>query len=54
MHLVGAVFALLGAWMIVAVPVALLVGRFLRVGSERRPAPAAHPLPDDSFGSTAA
>ncbi len=54
MHLLGVVLAVLGAWLTLAVPVALLVGRFLRVGSERTRTTAVQPIPRDSFGSTAA
>jgi hypothetical protein len=54
MHLLGIVLVVLGAWLILAVPAALVVGRFLRVGSERRPSTAARPTSRDSFDSTAA
>jgi hypothetical protein len=36
MHLLETVFALLGAWMILSVPVALLMGRFLRMANQHR------------------
>ncbi len=53
MHLAGVVLTVLGAWLILAMPTALLVGRFLRVGSERGQA-TAEPISNDSFGSSAA
>ena len=53
-HLLGVVVAVLGAWLILAVPVALVVGRFLRVGSERAPSTAAQAMSRDSLGGTAA
>jgi hypothetical protein len=54
MHLLGVVLAVLGAWLVLAVPVALVVGRLMRVGSERARTPIAQPVPRDSLGSTAA
>ena len=53
MHLVGVVLVVFGAWMLLAVPVALVAGRFLRAGSERRPPTAAGQVPHDSFGTAA-
>lgn len=56
MHLLGAVLALLGAWMILSVPIALLMGRFLLVANRRTvgTCTVAQPVPHGSFGSTAA
>ncbi len=46
MHLVNTVLVVLGAWLLLAVPVALLMGRFLRAGERlaatRDPSGAAH------------
>ncbi len=54
MHLLGTLLAVLGAWMILSVPIALLAGRFLRVASTPPVPRAVRPVPHDSFGSTAA
>ena len=53
MHLVGVVFTVLGLWLVLAVPAALVAGRFLRVGNEREHAAPAEQILDDSYRSTA-
>ncbi len=53
MHLLETVFALLGAWLMLSVPVALLMGRFLRIANQNRPAGATQ-ASENSFRSSAA
>ncbi len=54
MHLLGALLAVLGAWMILSVPVALLAGRFLRVASAAQARASAQPDTRESLRSSAA
>ncbi len=54
MHLLGALLAVLGAWMILSVPAALVAGRFLRVASAPRAARGVQRAARDSFDTTAA
>src|SRR5512146_2394195 len=52
MHLMETLLVVLGAWLLLGIPVALFVGRFLSI-SRQSPSGSVRHSPNDSFGTAA-
>lgn len=53
MEIIGAVLVVLGAWLILAAPVALLLARFLHTGAEREVPQSVPRTRPDSYDTAA-